>query len=191
MPGEAAWICLWNISAGTLTTCPVRQIGADTPGTRELFKLRTEIQKSEALRCDAWICMVDPSIILLQRYEGKKVILHWTKTSKRLFMSTAVTVWKTSRSMTSEVTQTFSLTLPCSETFYYPSLVPGPLGSNYCTLMAGPITSRLIVWSLPYVQSVVMLIHLSILTGAQLLCAQDQTVFFQGIKVSRNYLKSN
>lgn len=40
-------------------------------------------------------------------------------------------------------------------------LISGPLSSNYCTLMAGPITSRLIVWSLPYVQSAVMLIRLS------------------------------
>lgn len=43
---------------------------------------------------------------------------------------------------------------------YYPSPVSGQPSSNYCTLMAGPITSRLIVWSLPYVQAAVMLIHL-------------------------------
>lgn len=48
---------------------------------------------------------------------------------------------------------------PRSELSYYSGLVSGPLSSNYCTLMAGPITSRLIVWSLPYVQPAVLLIH--------------------------------
>lgn len=53
-----------------------------------------------------------------------------------------------------------SLTLPCGELSYYSSAVSGQLSSNYCTLMAGPITDRLIAWSLPYVQPAVMLIHL-------------------------------
>ena len=72
--------------------------------------------------------------------------------------------WKVPRWMRPAVTQTRadveSLTLPCGELSYYSSAVSGQLSSNYCTLMAGPITDRLIAWSLPYVQPAVMLIHL-------------------------------
>lgn len=103
--------------------------------------------------------------------------------------------WKVSRCAKPEVTQTCtdveSLTLPCSELSYYSRLVSGPLSSNYCTLMAGPITSRLIVWSLPYVQPAVMLIHFSTHTWAhhaashtaQLPLSQEQSVLVENREV--------
>lgn len=73
---------------------------------------------------------------------------------------------------------------------YYPSPVSGQPGSNYCTLMAGPITSRLIVWSLPYVQAAVMLIHLFTQTHKVRRTALG-TVQTRGRSVSRWAWRSN
>lgn len=116
-------------------------------------------------------------IIALQYWRKVQPFLGLKKNNVNMkFWPPNTWVWKVSRWLKPEVTQTCadveSPTLPCSELSYYSSLVSGPLSSNYCTLMAGPITSRLIVWSLPYAQPAVMLIHLSTHTWAHHASAQ-------------------